>query len=202
MRILPRDQRIQILSWIDNVFLNDTINPFLFHPSQSILLSGEEEATFDWLAVNFIFNKLQSNESTFGVLDLGGQSTQVAFIPQNYGNILEEFTGIRLWDNTYRLYTRSYLKYGTSAVDQRVAEIAYRLYTRSYLKDNNYTFNPCLPGGYTKTYSIDINGKQIQNTQVGSSFHASTRCYNIIRQLFNNNTNCYTKSCSFNNIYQ
>ena len=80
MRILPNWKRKQILGWIENSFLNLTINPFLFDTTQAIIASGEEEATFDWLAVNYIWNTLVNDDedlTTFGALDLGGQSTYV-----------------------------------------------------------------------------------------------------------------------------
>ena len=69
-------------------------------------LSGEEEATFDWLGVNSIYNTLVNNDddqSTYGALDLGGGSTQIAFAAEPSGNILADFTAVRLWETTHRL---------------------------------------------------------------------------------------------------
>ena len=82
MRVLSNNKRESILNWIQEFFNNQTLNPFLFKNSFAIIASGEEEATFDWLGVNFIANKLDNDNSidnTYGSLDLGGQSTQIAF---------------------------------------------------------------------------------------------------------------------------
>lgn len=45
------------------------------------MLSGEEEGAFGWLGVNAAMG-ISSSKDTAGVLDLGGASSQITFIPQ------------------------------------------------------------------------------------------------------------------------
>jgi Golgi nucleoside diphosphatase len=57
---------------------------------------GEEEAIYSWTAINFLKGDLLSEskgvgpatggkEGTFGTLDLGGASSQIAFYVKNQG---------------------------------------------------------------------------------------------------------------------
>jgi Golgi nucleoside diphosphatase len=63
-------------------------------------LSGEEEAIYSWTAINFLKGDLLSEskgigpatggkEGTYGTLDLGGASSQIAFYVKNQGTRIE-----------------------------------------------------------------------------------------------------------------
>ena len=106
VRLLSDDKRVRIIRYVTNTLNNASLNPFSLDESYAIIASGEEEATFDWLGVNFIYNTLVNNDddqSTYGALDLGGGSTQIAFAAEPSGNILADFTAVRLWETTHRL---------------------------------------------------------------------------------------------------
>jgi len=51
--------------------------------------TGEEEAAFGWMTVNYALGKLQGDpEATVGALDMGGASTQITFVPS--GDVLAD----------------------------------------------------------------------------------------------------------------
>eukprot|EP01084_Bolivina_argentea_P073902 134078_1 len=83
MRLMDKQDRANVFNWIHEVFANNTINPFLFQNTNSIIASGTEEAAFDWLSINYLKNVLtgDNEQHTYGALDLGGASTQIAFAP-------------------------------------------------------------------------------------------------------------------------
>jgi len=95
MRILQAEDRSRVMRVVRKLFGNETYCPFYFEPEQARTLSGEEEAIYDWLGANFLLsNGEMLNESegsgtvtsprkTYGALDLGGASTQIAFYEQN-----------------------------------------------------------------------------------------------------------------------
>ncbi len=60
MRILPTSQRVQILGWIRQALNNQTFNPYYFKDNQAVIISGEEEATFGWMSVNFLLGAFQN----------------------------------------------------------------------------------------------------------------------------------------------
>lgn len=60
---------------------------------------------------------------TVGSLDLGGASTQIAFIPKHHGNA-PHTAPRKLFGKSYMIYSYSYLCYGKSAAENRAwAEI-------------------------------------------------------------------------------
>lgn len=146
------------------------------------------------MTVNFLSNNLNGDDSaTYGALDLGGQSTQIAFASQPSFDILAEFTVVRLWQSTYRVYTHSFLTFGVNSIESKIAQLSYDM--------NTSMVNPCLNSGYNATYSIDVDGSVMDVIQFGSSDIHKCREY-MIDILLLNNTECFTKSCSMNNVYQ
>ena len=231
MRILTDYRRTQILSWVRTALLNNSFNPFYFENNNAIILSGEEEATFDWLTVNYLNNKLftdnnnnyNNNNSysltnTLGSLDLGGESTQITFAALPSSDILQSFTNVHLWDVNYRLYTHSFLKYGSSAIYDRIGQLSYEesliLYNISCAEkeidfvNNDYIItNPCLNNGFNDSFNISLiynNDIYYNLTEYGNSKLNLLECRNYIKKLFYNNTVCLTgiNSCNINGVYQ
>lgn len=53
--------------------------------SQVQIISGKEEAVNAWIAANYMeknFNGIENEHKTKGIIDLGGGSTQVIFVPE------------------------------------------------------------------------------------------------------------------------
>jgi len=203
MRILSNDRREEILGYLENSFSNATINPFRFDTTYAIIASGEEEATFDWLGVNFIYDTLVNNDSdysTYGALDLGGQSTQIAFAAEPGSNILAGFTAVRLWQKTHRLYAHSHLQYGASAIEQRIAQTAYDEWVEA--GSNGSVPNPCLNEGYNKSYDVsNAAGSTESVTQIGDAKTDMHGCKRMLKTLLANDTDCYVPDCAFNGVY-
>ena len=204
MRILDNSRREEILGYLETSFSNLSINPFLFDTTYAIIASGEEEATFDWLGVNYLYNRLINNDSdmsTLGALDLGGQSTQIAFTPDPNSNILADFTAVRLWEITHRLYTHSFLQYGTNAIRDRIAQLSYNEWINSNLSKSNVT-NPCLNNGANDTFKIqNESGIIFESQQFGNAKDNLFKCRSMMRTLLANDTTCYVEDCAFNGVY-
>eukprot|EP01084_Bolivina_argentea_P278831 476525_1 len=199
MRLLDNTRRINILNWIRQVFNDDTINPFLFKNSYSIIASGSEEATFDWISVNYISNTLSTDDNalTIGALDLGGASTQIAFTPIPSSDIIDSYTFVDPFNHPFRLYTVSHLGYGTNEIARLIAAKVYA---------TNSNENPCLLHGTTENYEfIRFNGTKVYNvTQIGVSGNVPL-CESYIRDvLYLNEHECLFddgEECSINGVY-
>ena len=82
MRVVDTKNRARVVRTVRDLFSNDTYCPFAFTDEQARVISGEEEAIYDWTNVNFLLNVLiQQSEGagtvtdpklTYGALDLGG----------------------------------------------------------------------------------------------------------------------------------
>ncbi|XP_076443009.1 ectonucleoside triphosphate diphosphohydrolase 2-like [Babylonia areolata] len=121
MRVLPAMDARDLLEEVRSVLGNRTLNPFLFHPEHVSILSGEEEAVYAWLAVNYLrgfFSPGPSHPEPVGVLEMGGGSMQVAFLPDTplYQEEFQVYVGQRRFD----LYAQSYLRFGSNYLTDQV----------------------------------------------------------------------------------
>jgi Golgi nucleoside diphosphatase len=84
MRTVPKEERVRLMEVIRDLFLDETFNPFAFKIEQARVISGEEEAIYGWVGVNFavakdtlIHGSKGSGEArdprlTYGMLEMGG----------------------------------------------------------------------------------------------------------------------------------
>eukprot|EP01084_Bolivina_argentea_P175570 304012_1 len=158
MRVLDEIHRKNIFKYIRQVFNNKTLNPFYFEDNFAIIASGTEEAIFDWISVNYILESYsdvsENNLLTYGALDLGGASTQIAFVPLSTSDIIDGFSRVDVFDYSFRLYAVSHLRYGENEVETQIAR-------KVYLENNNQ--NPCLNKGIYKIYDIELENLTVIN---------------------------------------
>ncbi|AWP16562.1 putative ectonucleoside triphosphate diphosphohydrolase 5 [Scophthalmus maximus] len=117
LRLLPEDKASALLKEVREVFDE---SPF-FVPNNSVsIMNGANEGVLAWVTVNFLTGHLYSNtRRTVGILDLGGGSTQITFLPKSRKTIQSAPTSyiakFNLFNSTYQLYTHSYLGNGLYA---------------------------------------------------------------------------------------
>ena len=93
-------------------------------------ISGQQEAVYGWLSVNYALGKLGAEGATAGALDLGGSSAQIAFVPADAAGA--PTVAVKLGGRSYGVYAESYIGYGTD-------------YVRPHLNHN-----ACFPKGVDK----------------------------------------------------
>uniref|UniRef100_A0A7N8WQQ5 nucleoside diphosphate phosphatase n=1 Tax=Mastacembelus armatus TaxID=205130 RepID=A0A7N8WQQ5_9TELE len=139
LRLLPEDKANALLKEVREVFDE---SPF-FIPNNSVsIMNGKNEGVLAWVTVNFLTGHLYSNtKRTVGILDLGGGSTQITFLPKSKKTIQlapsSYIARFNLFNETYQLYTHSYLGNGLFAArlatlgalgaDGRVSSTLYHL---------------------------------------------------------------------------
>jgi len=62
-----------------------------------------------------------SRDELSGVFEMGGASTQIAFVPE--GNILADKFPVLIGGKRYPLYVHSYLYYGQNVLDSRLKQL-------------------------------------------------------------------------------
>lgn len=181
---------------------------FLYeNESQVQTISGKDEALNAWITANFLDNNFHNNK-TRGILDLGGASTQISFVPTNASQSLET---INLFGVNYTSYSQSFLCYG---VDQ-----ANLVYQTNLLKSSDRSHNisaACLPKGFStiilssEIYKSPCGSGSINNesikidptnyTLIGESDYE--KCRKEIKFIFNSQKKCQTgeDSCSFKSV--
>ncbi|VDL94839.1 unnamed protein product [Schistocephalus solidus] len=97
------------------------------------IISGDWEGRYAWISVNYLAKKLRDKSDqtptpvseTVGALDLGGASSQISFVPKpetieaNLSDYKSQVANLQLFGETYRLYSSSFLCYGTEASRMR-----------------------------------------------------------------------------------
>jgi Golgi nucleoside diphosphatase len=66
---------------VGRLFSDKSFCPFYYEKGFAKIISGEEEALYGWITVNFLkgtFSALQ-RQTSYGALDVGGASTQNTF---------------------------------------------------------------------------------------------------------------------------
>lgn len=102
------------------------IMDFFLLTSKSSLVYDEKQ--FDKVYVTFSFkNRLNAFDFIFrslskavGVLEMGGGSTQITFLPD--GPLLAHMFTLRISGRIYNLYSHSYLNYGKDYMERRVKD--------------------------------------------------------------------------------
>lgn len=116
------------------------------------VISGEEEAIYGWTAVNFAKGVLlpQSTGSgeavspnkTYGMLEMGGASAQIAFY-EPHGDVMANLFKLQIGAaRHWNVYAHSFLYFGVNGAYERLNA---RL-VANRTGDDYFVYNPCLPG--------------------------------------------------------
>jgi Golgi nucleoside diphosphatase len=120
------------------------------------LLSGEEEATYAWIATNYVLDLFGDGEKV-GIIEMGGQSFQIAFIPDD-GIIMDDSYDLELFGKTYRIYANSWNGFGFEAIWDKLDEIVSTTEGEVFLGWNGTTYtHPCLPKEWTNDLSSKLD---------------------------------------------
>ncbi|XP_036287606.1 ectonucleoside triphosphate diphosphohydrolase 5 isoform X2 [Pipistrellus kuhlii] len=167
LRLLPEQKAQALLFEVKEIFEK---SPFLVPVDSVSIMDGSHEGILAWITVNFLTGQLHGySQETVGILDLGGASTQITFLPQ-FQKTLEQtprgyLTSFEMFNRTYRLYTHSYLGFGLKAA---------RLATLGALEtEGEVGFKPC----YAEVLRV-VQGKLHQPDEIQrSSFYAFSYYY-------------------------
>ncbi|CAF0780681.1 unnamed protein product, partial [Brachionus calyciflorus] len=225
MRLLDitnTNQSNQILAYIRDHFSK---SEFLFKSNDQVkIIDGKDEGLFAWISANYFANKFLQNtdlESTIGVLDLGGASTQISFLPsaqgENASTLTKYYKKLRIYGNDYQTYSNSFLCWGTNQF-----LLIYQTYlilknnyssqiNTSCLNSNNslnittstFSDSPCSNGKIFKfNQNVDLAKLKQNNFYVFNGISNPDECNNELTGLFPRSTCPYGDGkCTFNDVY-
>ncbi|KAG5442677.1 Ectonucleoside triphosphate diphosphohydrolase 7 [Clonorchis sinensis] len=166
MRLLPIKEQCLIWRHVRSEIRNRY--PFKFANTDARTISGDDEALFGWIAVNYLLHRFgleeysKKKKSTYGMLDLGGASMQVAFELGGYGtknstNIFPLSLRTKSNDDdessiqSYDLFLHSYLSYGANVMRKRHEEVLLYDYLPPWADPEKPVTirDPCLQKGLT-----------------------------------------------------
>ncbi|XP_043076570.1 ectonucleoside triphosphate diphosphohydrolase 5 [Puntigrus tetrazona] len=146
LRLLPPAKAHALLEEVQDVFDE---SPFYVPVDSVSIMNGTNEGILAWVTVNFLTGRLHRNtQKTVGILDLGGGSTQITFLPRSRraaeSTPAEFMVTFDLFRSTYELYTHSYLGNGIKA-----ARLSALGALASDGLENKVFKSSCLPRGLT-----------------------------------------------------
>ena len=222
MRLLPDQQREAVLS--------ETCRYIREHTSFSIdgggcsehvqVISGEEEGLLGWISINYLMDgfhirgkkpsldgetDIMEGKSTFGFLDMGGASTQIAFEPskkalQGEGAAAEaDLTTVplRMLDGTevsHKVFVTTFLGYGTNQARNRYIDLL-RSDDAKAQSPKHALADPCLPSGLQLS---DIEGKPDLSLTGTGNF---TACLESMHPLLDKEAVCHKPPCLFHGVH-
>ena len=140
------------------------------------VIPGETEGLYGWIAANYLLGGFDSPEQhahgkghhTYGFLDMGGASAQIAFAPnatesEKHSNDLK-LLRMRTLDgqpSEYKVFTTTWLGFGVNQARERYIEA---LMDATYTHEAKELLDPCLPTGLKTT----LKGEEIdEGTDLG-----------------------------------
>lgn len=185
------------------------------------IITGEEEGLFGWIAVNYLmdgFSNKSSERTTYGFLDMGGASTQIAFEPSSTNrdksqNLID--VRLRLLGGEeihHEVFVTTWLGYGTNQARERYVGQAIKEYeisrpsstSHGSSTDGETVLDPCLPKNLELTESpifieSSTSHDRMAHKLVGTG--SFEQCLRKTSPLLNKDSPCPDAPCLFNGVH-
>lgn len=223
MRLLPSSQQRAVLGAACNFirfhthFRVEDSDPQAPCGSSVRIITGEEEGLFGWIAVNYLMDQFARDDddhATYGFLDMGGASTQIAFEPsaeeqeKTNGLIDVRLRLIGGEEIVHHVFVTTWLGYGTNQARERyVGETASRYEASLDVSDastHGPIPDPCLPRDLTLTEaSVPLSHENIHDikTHTLTGTGSYEMCLKQVGPLLNKEAPCPDSPCLFNGVH-
>ncbi|XP_044774442.1 ectonucleoside triphosphate diphosphohydrolase 6 isoform X4 [Neomonachus schauinslandi] len=159
-------------------------SPFLVGDDCVSIMNGTDEGVSAWITVNFLTGSLKTpGRSSVGMLDLGGGSTQITFLPRLEDTLQTSppgyLTSLQMFNRTYKLYSYSYL--GLGLMSARLAILGGM--EGKPAEDGKELVSPCLSPGFTGEWEHAEVTYRISGQKAAVNLHelCASRVLEILR---------------------
>lgn len=208
VRFLPKHQQTSLLGGICTYLKANTQFQLPDCASNIQVISGETEGLYGWIAANYLLGGFDKPDEhahgkghhTYGFLDMGGASAQIAFAPnsteaEKHSNDLK-LVRLRRLDGSpaeYKVFTASWLGFGANKARERFVEGL----QEQYGKAKGDIPDPCLPKGLRTTLSgKPLSGKASDDALVGTGMFEE--CLRKTYPLLGKDAPCKDDPCLLN----
>lgn len=224
MRLIPAEQQRSIIRATCSFIEEET--SFHLHgrcEDHVQVISGEEEGLLGWIAINYLMDgfhfkpdddakklnadtKASKGKATYGFLDMGGASTQIAFEPSKHALAAssasthqqeEELAQVKLklldgTEVTHDVFVTTFLGFGANKARERYEQQL--THEASMSKSDRLTAvpDPCLPSG-----SLSHPASNASITGTGSF----NKCLTSLAPLLDKEAPCSHPPCLFHGIH-
>ncbi|KAI1813137.1 nucleoside phosphatase family-domain-containing protein [Poronia punctata] len=209
MRLLPKDQQHALLAKICNYFRQETQFSLPECNANIQVIPGETEGLYGWIAANYLLGGFDNPQDhahgkghhTYGFLDMGGASAQIAFAPnttvaEEHGNDLK-LVRLRTLNGEpleYKVFSSTWLGFGANQARSRYVE---QLVDSILIDGEHEVPDPCLPKGLRTSEAggaIEGTSKELQLVGTGEF----DECLRTTRPLLGKDIPCDDEPCLFN----
>lgn len=214
MRLLPEQQQKRLLNQICTYIRSES--DFLL-PDCGIhiqVIPGETEGLYGWIATNYLLggfdNPKEHNHGkghhTYGFLDMGGASAQIAFAPnateaEKHANDLKllRLRTVGGQDQEYRVFVTTWLGFGANEARRRYVKDLIETYGTGKLSEIP---DPCLPTGL----KLSTDGKMLDDKLLGPAQHLVgigkfDECLRRTLPLLEKDVPCLDEPCLINGVH-
>ncbi|TFK46631.1 hypothetical protein OE88DRAFT_1637822 [Heliocybe sulcata] len=185
------------------------------------IITGEEEGLFGWIAVNYLmdgFTPRDTDATTYGFLDMGGASTQIAFEPKaedrkGADNLIDVRLRLVSGDEIHhQVFVTTWLGYGTNQARERYVAQAITQYEDSLSVPpaegasaaGEVIPDPCLPKTLQLIESPVHTGVSTTHTRKPHTLIGTgsfEQCLQQTSPLLNKHADCVHTPCLFNGVH-
>ncbi|XP_075563714.1 ectonucleoside triphosphate diphosphohydrolase 6 isoform X3 [Pelecanus crispus] len=167
LRLLPGEKAQKLLAKVKEIF---QASPFFVRDNCVSIMNGTDEGSLD-----------DPQKRSVGMLDLGGGSTQITFLPRTEAALQTSpaghTTSFQMFNNTYKLYSYSYL--GLGLMSARLAILGG--VEGKPLGEGEELISPCLPPGFKSEWQHAEIVYKIKGQKAGEPLYES--CSNKVAKM-------------------
>ncbi|KAF4614923.1 hypothetical protein D9613_002584 [Agrocybe pediades] len=233
MRLLPPKKQAEIL--LETCRFLVTHSNFKIEDASSVgpcgssvrIITGEEEGLFGWIAVNYLmdgFSGSSKDRTTYGFLDMGGASTQIAFEPSAESQkMTKDLIDVRLrllggHEIHHKVFVTTWLGYGTNQARERYVGKTITDYEsvqnghehNDYHDDDDFDEHhmipdPCLPKNLeldeTPVHLTDPSTSHLKKKHKMLGTGSFEQCMKKTEPLLNTTKPCPDTPCLMNGVH-
>lgn len=169
------------------------------------VITGETEGLYGWIAINYLLGgfdaKADGKHHTYGFLDMGGASAQIAFVPNKTeaAKHKDNLTLLRLRTlegdtKEWQVFVSTWLGFGANEARRRHIS---RLTGGNQNSKGSRYLDPCMPKGLIEETTDDSRGIAISVEGSGSI----NECLTTLEPLLGKNAPCPDPPCLFAGVH-
>ncbi|KAI1852471.1 hypothetical protein JX265_011105 [Neoarthrinium moseri] len=209
MRLLPPLKQRAVLSEVCTYFRQNTRFSLPDCDRHIQVIPGDVEGLYGWIAANYLLGGFDDAEGhahgkghhTYGFLDMGGASAQIAFAPNSTEaeKHADDLKLLRMRTmngaaSEYKVFTTTWLGYGVNQARQRYVQ---KLVDSYLIEGQHEVPDPCMPIGLRTTEDGEpIKGASDKLELVGTGDFAG--CLRMTKPLLGKDVPCKDEPCLLN----
>jgi apyrase len=156
MRLLPTDKQQAIYASVTQY-----LQQYEFTVDRVETIPGKMEAIYGWLDINYLAGHFQDHSATNGSIDMGGASTQIAFVTNDTSKP-DDMVTLTVGGQQYAVFAKSFLGLGQDQSRDKMTTFS----GAENCYPTGYTMNPSQTGNFNYMNCTPLYGKIIEDNHV------------------------------------